>query len=163
MGWREEQPFSLIYDQSGARTTAFSRQVRPGIAINSQCTMNAANSNRNLQRKRRYSSTLDLTFQISTFFGPKNVYMIAAEGVIKLGMDYRRNMDRHGRLTARPFSISPPRRQVEPFQTFVFTVTDLVLPGEHYRPLDALHHRRARRISTKRLLPGLTDPPLPPR
>ncbi len=67
---------SLSYDNPANGQTPFTPGAN-GIATNSQCTMNAANSTV-IVSATQVLITLDLTFN-STFFGAKNIYLYAAE------------------------------------------------------------------------------------
>jgi hypothetical protein len=67
---------SLTYDNPANGQTPFTPGAQ-GIATNSQCTMNAANSTIVIGATQLVI-TMDLTFN-STFFGAKNIYLYASE------------------------------------------------------------------------------------
>jgi hypothetical protein len=82
--------------------------------------MNAANSTV-IVSGTQVLITLELTFN-STFFGPKNIYMIAAEGVISSGWTTVGTWTATG---GSPSVISSsPNAGAGTLQTFVFTVSD---------------------------------------
>lgn len=110
---------SLTYDNPANGQTPFAPGAN-GIATNSQCTMNAANSTV-IFGSTQVIITLDLTFN-STFFGPKNVYLFAAEGPLNSGW-----------TTVGTWTVTggaPTANSVTPnsgpgiLQTFLFTISD---------------------------------------
>jgi len=110
---------SLTYDNPANGQTPFAPGA-PGIATNEQCTMNAQNSTV-IVGTTQVTITLDLTFN-STFFGPKNIYLYAAEATVNSGW-----------VTVGTWTVTggaPSANTVSPntgagsSQTFVFTVTD---------------------------------------
>lgn len=110
---------SLAYDNPAIGQTPFAPGAN-GIAINSQCTMNAANSTVTVSATQ-VMITLDLTFN-STFFGPKNIYMIAAEGAVNSGWSTVGTWNVTG---GSPEAVSlAPNAGAGTLQTFVFTVAD---------------------------------------
>lgn len=110
---------SLTYDNPANGQTPFTPGAA-GIATNSQCTMNAANSTV-VVSQTQILITLDLTFN-STFFGPKNIYLIGAEGPINSGWTTVGTWTVTG---GAPTAISvSPNSGSGTLQTFVFTITD---------------------------------------
>jgi hypothetical protein len=110
---------SLTYDNPAVGQTPFTPGTN-GIAINSQCTMSAANSTV-IVSGTQVLITLELTFN-STFFGPKNIYMIAGEGAITSGWTTVGAWTVTG---GSPSAISSlPNAGSGTLQTFVFTVSD---------------------------------------
>jgi hypothetical protein len=73
---------SLTFDNPANGQTPFAPGAA-GIATNEQCTMNAANSTV-IMGATQVTITLDLTFN-STFFGTKNIYLLAAEATVNSG------------------------------------------------------------------------------
>jgi len=110
---------SLTYDNPANGQTPFA-PGSPGIATNSQCTMNAANSTIVLGGTQLVI-TLDLTFN-STFFGAKNIYLYASETFTNSGWTAVGTWTVTGGA-ASANSVSPNSGSGSS-PTFVFTVTD---------------------------------------
>ena len=110
---------SLTYDNPANGQTPFTPGA-VGIATNSQCTMNAANSSV-VVGATQVIITLDLTFN-SAFFGAKNIYLYAAEGSINSGWATVGTWNSTG---GSPSAVSvSPSSGTGSLQTFLFTITD---------------------------------------
>ncbi len=116
---RNSNTVSLTYDNPAVGQTPFAPGAN-GIAINSQCTMNALNSTVIISGTQ-VIITLDLTFN-STFFGPKNIYLLAAEGVVNSGWTTVGTWTVTGGSPAANSMV--PNSGSGTLQTFVFTVSD---------------------------------------
>jgi hypothetical protein len=110
---------SITYDNPANGQTPFTPGT-PGIATNSQCTLNAANSSV-VVGATQVLITLDLTFN-STFFGAKNIYLYAAEGAINSGWSTVGTWTVTGG-TPSATSVSPNSGSGS-LQSFFFTITD---------------------------------------
>jgi hypothetical protein len=97
---------------------------QPGIATNEQCTLNAANSTV-VVGATQVIITLDLTFN-STFFGAKNIYLLAAEQNASSGWNSVGTWTvTGGASTANSMA---PSSGAGSSATFVFTVSDSTSP-----------------------------------
>ncbi len=110
---------SLVYNNPANGQTEFTPGAN-GIATNSQCTMNAANSTI-VTGATQVIITLDLTFN-STFFGTKNIYLYAAESNSNSGWATVGTWTVTGGASTAN-SVSPSSGSGST-QTFLFTVSD---------------------------------------
>jgi Beta-propeller repeat len=110
---------SITYDNPTQGQTPFTPGT-PGIATNSQCTLNAANSSISTSATQ-VVITLDLTFN-SSFFGPKNIYLYAAEGSINSGWATVGTWTVTGGTPSATSAL--PSSGVGSLQSFFFTISD---------------------------------------
>jgi hypothetical protein len=110
---------SITYDNPANGQTEFTPGT-PGIATNSQCTLNAANSSI-VVGATQVLITMDLTFN-SSFFGAKNIYLYAAEGAINSGWSTVGTWNVTGG-TPSATSVSPSSGTGS-LQSFFFEITD---------------------------------------
>jgi hypothetical protein len=110
---------SLTFNNPANGQTPFAPGAT-GVATNQQCTMNAANSTI-VKGVTQVVITLDLTFN-STFFGPKNIYLLANEAFATSGWTTVGTWTvTGGAPTANSLS---PSSGSGSLQTFTFTVSD---------------------------------------
>ncbi len=110
---------SITYDNPANGQTEFTPGT-PGIATNSQCTLNAQNSSI-VVGATQVLITLDLTFN-SSFFGAKNIYLYAAEGSVNSGWSTVGTWNVTGG-TPSATSMSP-NSGTGSLQSFFFEITD---------------------------------------
>jgi hypothetical protein len=114
---------SVTYDNPANGQTQLT-PGKPGIATNEQCTLNAANSTI-VVGTTQVIITLDLTFN-STFFGPKNIYLLASEQNANSGWNTVGTWTvTGGASTANSVA---PASGAGSLQTFVFAVSDSTSP-----------------------------------
>jgi hypothetical protein len=110
---------SVTFDNPAQGQTPFTPGT-PGIATNSQCTLNAANSSISMSATQVFI-TLDLTFN-SSFFGPKNIYLYGAEGSINSGWTTVGTWTVTGGTPSA--TSASPSSGAGSLQSFFFTISD---------------------------------------
>ncbi len=114
---------SLTFDNPANGQTPFTPGM-PGIATNEQCTLNALNTTI-VVGATQVIITMDLTFN-STFFGPKNIYLFAAEQNANSGWNTVGTWTVTG--GASTANSATPTSGAGSSQTFILTVSDSSSP-----------------------------------